>query len=386
MRRFVRRPLLLVAAVLVVGAASAAGGVLASRHQGASAASPKSGAGSPHPTLRVSSTTPATGAQVQPDSDILVTFSAPLADYSPQPSLNPPVAGAWLPDGSSGLEFQSASGLPPGAAETVDIPGGGHGVVATDGAELPTSTSLSFTVAPMSTLRTQELLATLGYLPLTFTPLSSAQVPSDQMALDQPGTFNWKWTTMPGSFTSLWSQGQSNPITNGAVMAFESQQGLATDGVAGPQVWSALLSAVAEGQKDSNPNYDWADVSTTVPESVTVWRNGSPVYTTVANTGIEAAPTEVGTWPVYARYTSTTMSGTNPDGTHYDDPGVPWVSYFHGGDALHGFVRSSYGYPQSLGCVEMPPANAEMVFPYTPLGTLVTVEPQGTVNPTASSA
>ena len=50
------------------------------------------------------------------------------------------------------------------------------------------------------------------------------------------------------------------------------------------------------------------------------------------------------------------------------------MSYFHGGDALHGFIRPGYGYPQSLGCVEMPPANAGVVYPYTPLGTLVTVE------------
>ena len=67
-------------------------------------------------------------------------------------------------------------------------------------------------------------------------------------------------------------------------------------------------------------------------------------------------------------------SRTNPDGTKYVDPGIPWVSYFNGGDALHGYVRGSYGFPQSDGCVEMPPANAEVVFPYTPLGTLVTVE------------
>ena len=70
----------------------------------------------------------------------------------------------------------------------------------------------------------------------------------------------------------------------------------------------------------------------------------------------------------------TTMTGTNPDGSHYVDPGIPWVSYFHGGDALHGFVRGSYGFPQSDGCVEMPPANAEVVYPLTPLGTLVTVQ------------
>ena len=67
------------------------------------------------------------------------------------------------------------------------------------------------------------------------------------------------------------------------------------------------------------------------------------------------------------------MSGTNPDGSHYSDPGIPWVSYFNGGDALHGFDRSSYGTPQSVGCVEMPPANAAVVYPLTPMGTLVTV-------------
>ena len=134
------------------------------------------------------------------------------------------------------------------------------------------------------------------------------------------------------------------------------------------------MQAAAAGQPDSYGHYDWVDVSTARPEQVRVWRDGQLVYSTAANTGIEAAPTELGTWPVYARYTSTTMSGTNPDGSKYKDPGVPWVSYFHGGDALHGFIRASYGSPQSLGCVEMPPSNAQVVYPYTPLGTPVTVE------------
>ena len=80
------------------------------------------------------------------------------------------------------------------------------------------------------------------------------------------------------------------------------------------------------------------------------------------------ATTANGTFPVYARYTVTTMTGTNPDGSHYVDPGIPWVSYFNGGDALHGFVRGSYGFPQSDGCVEMPVANAAMVFPLTRSG------------------
>jgi lipoprotein-anchoring transpeptidase ErfK/SrfK len=49
------------------------------------------------------------------------------------------------------------------------------------------------------------------------------------------------------------------------------------------------------------------------------------------------------------------------------------VSYFNGGDALHGFLRASYGSAQSLGCVEMPYSEAQAVYPYTPIGTLVNV-------------
>jgi lipoprotein-anchoring transpeptidase ErfK/SrfK len=91
------------------------------------------------------------------------------------------------------------------------------------------------------------------------------------------------------------------------------------------------------------------------------------------NTGVAAAPTATGVYPVFEHLPVTTMSGTNPDGSHYKDPGIPWVSYFNGGDALHGFIRGSYGYPQSDGCVEMPYGQAAKVYPYTPIGTLVDV-------------
>ena len=67
------------------------------------------------------------------------------------------------------------------------------------------------------------------------------------------------------------------------------------------------------------------------------------------------------------------MKGTNPDGSTYNDPNVPYASYFNGGDALHGFIRASYGSPQSNGCVEMSYADAALVWPLTPIGTLVTV-------------
>ena len=81
-----------------------------------------------------------------------------------------------------------------------------------------------------------------------------------------------------------------------------------------------------------------------------------------------------GGWRTRTSIDSTTMSGANPDGTHYNDPGIRWISYFNRGDAIHAFPRASFGTPQSLGCVELPLAQAAKVWPYTPIGTLVTIE------------
>ncbi|HTT86498.1 MAG TPA: L,D-transpeptidase family protein [Acidimicrobiales bacterium] len=324
--------------------------------------------------LTVVATTPAPhAAGVALDASLSVQVTTPLAAGSPLPTLRPAVAGSWIHSGPETLSFEATQALPPGTAMTLTVPGGPSGIEGRRGQRLPQPLHVGFTTAPLSTLRLQQLLAELGYLPVSFAPADPTPVPANEMAVAQLGTFSWRWHTLPGSFMALWAPGESNVMTRGAVMAFESQHGLTTDGVAGPQVWAALLQAAAAGQTNSDGHYDFVEVSTADPEHVDVWRDGQIAYTTLANTGIEAAPTEEGTWPVYARYTSTTMSGTNPDGSHYDDPGVPWVSYFHGGDALHGFLRATYGSPQSLGCVEMPPAHAEVVFPLTPIGTLVTI-------------
>jgi len=324
--------------------------------------------------LAVVSTAPAPGASgVALDAAVSVHFTTAVDTKSPTPTLTPAVPGSWVQSGPDTLAFNASSPLPPGTTMTVDVPSGSTGIEGERGQHLSTPLKLSFTTSPMSTLRLQQLLAQLDFLPVSFTPADPTPVAANQMAVAQLGTFTWRWSTLPGAFMALWSPGESNVVTQGAIMTFESQHGLPTDGLAGPKVWSAVLAAAAAGQTNSYGHYDFVEVSTQVPEQAVVWRDGAVAYTTLANTGIEAAPTEEGTWPVYARYVSTTMRGTNPDGSKYSDPGVPWVSYFHGGDALHGFNRASYGRPQSLGCVELPPAHAAAVYPYTPIGTLVTI-------------
>jgi lipoprotein-anchoring transpeptidase ErfK/SrfK len=161
-------------------------------------------------------------------------------------------------------------------------------------------------------------------------------------------------------------------MTRGAIMAFENDHGLTPDGDPGPAVWKALIQAAVSGHR-STFGYTFVMVSEGSPESLTLWHSGKTEFSVPVNTGIPQAPTATGTYPVYEHSPSVTMSGTNPDGSHYSDPGVPWVSYFNGGDALHGFTRAQYGFPQSLGCVEMDVSDAARVYPYTPIGTLVHV-------------
>jgi lipoprotein-anchoring transpeptidase ErfK/SrfK len=177
---------------------------------------------------------------------------------------------------------------------------------------------------------------------------------------------------MPLSLKSLWHVGTINVVLEGALMRFQYDHGLTTTGAIDTPTWNAIITAAIHHGFD-RLSYNYVVVSKNSPQSLRLYVDGRQIYTSPVNTGISVAPTQSGTFPVYLRYTTTTMSGTLPNGQSYHDSGIPWVSYFNGGDALHGFIRASYGWPQSLGCVEMPFANAKIVWPRTPIGTLVTV-------------
>jgi lipoprotein-anchoring transpeptidase ErfK/SrfK len=360
------------AMLLVVVAGAVAGSFVLRDSTGRAAASPTSDPASVRSgAFTVQSVTPLAGAtQVPSNAPIEVRFSTPLSSTSPTPTLAPPIAGSWQEVTPTTFAFVATAPLVPWSSETVTVPGGSGGVESSAGKHLQNTASAQFSVAPGSLLRLQELLAQLGYLPLAFTPARPLTAPQEA-AEAQQGSFAWRWNE-PASLIALWSPGVGNVITTGAVMDYESNHNFKTDGQAGPAVWAQLLADAASGTM-STAAYNYVYVSKASPETATVFSNGAAVYSTLVNTGVAAAPTASGTFPVFSRYRVTTMTGTNPDGSHYSDPGIPWVSYFNGGDALHGFVRGGYGYPQSDGCVEMPIAHAQVVWPLTPIGTLVTV-------------
>jgi hypothetical protein len=209
---------------------------------------------------------------------------------------------------------------------SLTIPAGAGGLKAKDGSTLAAPVSYSWNVQDGSVLRLQELLATLGYLPVTW-----------------------------------------------AATNFERVSGLPVDGVTSAALWTKHLQAAEGPTLASNTGgYTYALVSKANPETMTVWHNGAVAVQTAVNTGIAGDPTVDGTFPVYEHLASQVMSGTNPGGSHYADP-VSWVAYFNGGDAVHYISRSTFGYPQSLGCVEAPYNAAEQAWPYLQVGTLVTV-------------
>ena len=323
--------------------------------------------------LSIRATSPASGTQAAASNgDISITFSSPVSLGSVTPTLAPAVAGTWVQPSPTIIRYDLAAPLIPSSSEVVSVPGGSTGIKGKDGGTLPAGTSFTFTVADGDTLRLQELLAELDYLPLSFTAFGGASGPSS-MAMPQFGSFAWRWPNLPATLTSLWTQGEQNVITKAAVMTFENQNGLTVDGLAGPVVWTTLLADVAANKVDTAP-YVYVLVSKVLPENLTLYDDGAAQYTNIpVNTGAPGADTTDGTYPVFEHVTASVMKGTNPDGTTYDDPAVPWASFFNGGDALHGFVRAQYGFPQSNGCVEMTVANAGMLWPLTPIGTLVTV-------------
>jgi peptidoglycan hydrolase-like protein with peptidoglycan-binding domain len=375
------------AVVLIAGGAFAAsshgsGPASASGHETVSNASDTKPLAHVKPAkpLKLVSVTPGKNAtDVNGADPIKVTFSTALSPSTPLPRLSPDIAGSWHVSGEVAT-FTPQVGFLPATSVTVNVPSGMRAAVSSSDV-LKTTSEVHFTTGSYSTLRLQQLLTQLGYLPFDWTPSDTAtgDIPDDDAsgqlaaAYDAPaGTFKWN-ASYPSQLTSQWVTGESNMLVTGAIRAFEYNQGLTMDGDAGPEVWSHLLTAIAKDQK--NPNgYTYALATQgSSNESLQVWHNGKQILDSPANTGIAAAPTQDGTYPVYERLQFQDMQGTNPDGSHYDDP-VYWISYFNGGDAIHGFVRGSYGFYQSLGCVELPVTTAQSIWPSLTYGTLVTVQ------------
>lgn len=87
---------------------------------------------------------------------------------------------------------------------------------------------------------------------------------------------------------------------------------------------------------------------------------------------------DTGTFYVYLKYESQTMVGEG-----YNQPGTPWISYYNGGEALHGVpaymwgehpIYVQQGIPGSHGCINMQVADAKWMYDFATIGTRVVVD------------
>jgi peptidoglycan hydrolase-like protein with peptidoglycan-binding domain len=321
-------------------------------------------------------TEPRPDVAIAPGRQLRLTFSEPVQNAlgSVRPQLRPATPGRWRLVDAHTLIFQpEGPGFAFGSTLHVVLP---KPILLAGRGTSPTTT-VRWHIPLGSTLRLQQLLAQLGYLPLDWVPakagLSTARAQLAASVSAPAGGFVWRYPKTPPELQVQWRAGQLNQITRGAVMMFENMHGLAADGLAGPRVWREIVADALAGKR-RDAGYTYVFVHRNLPQSLNLWHNGRVILKSPGNTGVPAAPTQLGTYPVFEHISSGTMSGTNPDGSHYLDPGIQYISYFHQGDAIHAFNRASFGTPQSLGCVELPVAAAAKVWPYTPIGTLVTIE------------
>ena len=193
-----------------------------------------------------------------------------------------------------------------------------------------------------------------GYLPLQFKGPAVAhtvRAQADAAAHPPDGDFDWRYSNTPSELKKQWKPETGNVIVRGAIMMFQDERHLTVDGLPCPDLWKALLKDAADDNV-AHHGYSYVYVHRDQrPQQLTLWHNGKSIFTSPCNTGVPAAPTALGTFPVFEHLAVTTMTGTNPGGGHYSDKGIKWVSYFNGGDAVHAFDRASFGTPQSVGCV-----------------------------------
>ena len=112
----------------------------------------------------------------------------------------------------------------------------------------------------------------------------------------------------------------------------------------------------------------WIDVDLSA-QRVTAYQGNTALRSTYASTGRSYTPTPTGQYRIYVKYTYADMSGPG-----YYLPNVPYVMYFHRGYSFHGtYWHSNFGVPMSHGCVNLPTSEAQWLYSWASVGTLVNI-------------
>ena len=156
---------------------------------------------------------------------------------------------------------------------------------------------------------------------------------------------------------SAWALTQANSLRNPSLIYVGQVLRIPSSGGSAPP---SLPSAPTSGR--------WIDVNLST-QQLTAYQGNTAVRSTLVSTGLARTPTPTGRYHVYVKYASTTMSGPG-----YYLPNVPYTMYFYRGYSIHGtYWHSNFGHPMSHGCVNLPTSEAQWLYSWASVGTLVNI-------------
>ncbi len=134
--------------------------------------------------------------------------------------------------------------------------------------------------------------------------------------------------------------------------------------VAPPTAVANVPPAVTTGNGDAH----WIDVDLS-NQRLYAYEGDTLVNSFIVSTGTWQTPTVTGSYKVWIKLRSAPMSGPG-----YYLPDVPYIMYFYGDYGIHGtYWHNNFGTPMSHGCVNLSIPDAEWVYNFSQVGTVVNV-------------
>ena len=159
---------------------------------------------------------------------------------------------------------------------------------------------------------------------------------------------------------STWALAQANSIRNPSMIYAGQVLRIPAGASSAPTAPPATPTGSHSGR--------WIDIDLSA-QRLTAYAGSTPVRSTLVSTGLARTPTPTGQYRVYVKYSSTLMSGPG-----YYLPNVPYAMFFHRGYSIHGtYWHANFGHPMSHGCVNLPTSEAQWLYNWAPVGTLVKV-------------
>jgi len=134
------------------------------------------------------------------------------------------------------------------------------------------------------------------------------------------------------------------------------------------QILPPTVELASSSDNTGDPGTRWIDVNLS-EQRLYAYQGNTVVKSFLVSTGIWLYPTVTGQFHIYVKYLYTDMAGPG-----YYLPNVPYTMYFYRGYGIHGtYWHHNFGHPMSHGCVNMYTPDAEWMYNWASVGTLVNI-------------